>query len=343
MDIDTYLAKNSKDWQRLQELTKGGRRKLSKRSAGELRELTALYQKASSELSYSRSHYADPALTAYLSTLVNRAGHVIYGTRKRSWRNAISFFTVTFPAANWHMRQMIAVSALLMMLPALAGSVFIANNDEARNAAMPPVLQKQYIEKDFESYYRSEEASQFSAEVFTNNAVVAVIAFAGGVFFGLPTIYALVINGFNVGLAGGLFASVGQLDKFFGLILPHGLLELTCVVLAGAAGLHLGWAMINPGNRTRAMALGEEGRRVVTVVLGVIVALFISGLIEGFVTGQPWPTWLRVGIGVTAEVAFITYLYVVGKHANRQGYSGELGETDRRGWSRLSLSQTAVS
>ena len=336
MDIDTYLATNSKDWKRLDQLTKGGRRKLNSRSHSEIQELTALYQKTSSALSYSRSYFNDPALNAYLSALVNRAGQTIYGTRKRSWRNVGSFFTITFPAASWHMRKMLLVSALLLFLPALVGGAWIATNQEARDIAIPPVLAKQYIEEDFESYYRSEEASQFSSEVITNNIMVGVVAFGGGIALGLPTVFALILNGFNVGIAGGLFAYHHQLDKFFGLILPHGLLELTCVVFAGAAGLQLGWSIIAPGNRTRVQAIGEEGRRVATVVIGLFVFFTISGIIEGFVTGQPWPTWIRVGIGVIAEILFLSYVHFAGRNAKRQGYSGELGETDTRGRSHLS-------
>ena len=144
--------------------------------------------------------------------------------------------------------------------------------------------------------------------------------------------YVLVFNGANLGLVAGLFAAVGQQPKFWGLILPHGLLELTSVFVAGGAGLRLGWTLIDPGDRPRAQALAAEGRRAVVIVLGLVAAFLVAGTIEGFVTGRPWPTWLRVGIGVLAEAGFLTYVVVLGRRAAAQGLTGALGEQDAGGW-----------
>jgi uncharacterized membrane protein SpoIIM required for sporulation len=168
--------------------------------------------------------------------------------------------------------------------------------------------------------------------VFTNNVRVGILAFAAGVLLCLPTALLLVTNGANLGVAGGLFAAAGELPKFFGLILPHGLLELTAVVVAGGAGLRLGWAVVAPGDRPRREALAEEGRRSVVIVLGLIVAFLVAGLIEGFVTGRPWPTALRVGVGVAAEATFVGYVVSQGRRAEAAGATGLLGEDDAGGW-----------
>jgi Stage II sporulation protein M len=146
------------------------------------------------------------------------------------------------------------------------------------------------------------------------------------------TLFVLLLNGANLGLAAGLFAAVGQQPKFWGLILPHGMLELTAVFVAGAAGLRLGWTLIDPGDRPRGAALAEEGRRAVVIVLGLVVVFLVAGTIEGFVTGRPWPTWLRVGIGAAAEAAFLAYVVVLGRRAAAAGLTGALGEEDAGGW-----------
>jgi hypothetical protein len=103
--------------------------------------------------------------------------------------------------------------------------------------------------------------------------------------------------------------------------------------VAGGAGLRLGWAVIVPGDRSRRDALAEEGRRSVVVVLGLIVAFLVAGLIEGFVTGRPWPTGLRVGVGVAAEAAFLGYVVSQGRRAAAAGSTGLLGEDEGAGWS----------
>jgi uncharacterized membrane protein SpoIIM required for sporulation len=135
-----------------------------------------------------------------------------------------------------------------------------------------------------------------------------------------------VFNGARLGEVAGLFAAVGQSGKFWGLVLPHGLLELTAVFIAGATGLVLGWSLIDPGDRRRGVALIEEGRRAIVIVVGLIAVFGVAGFIEGFVTGHVGSTAVRVGIGATAETAFLTYLVVRGRAAARLGLTGALGE-----------------
>ena len=187
-------------------------------------------------------------------------------------------------------------------------------------------MREALIEEDFEAYYSSAPAAQFSTEVLVNNIRVSFLAFAVGIFFCVGTAYVLAYNGANVGLVAGLFHHAGEAQKFWGLILPHGLLELTAVVIAGAAGLRLGWTVISPGDHTRVRALAREGQRSVVIVLGLVIAFIVAGIIEGFVTPSDLPTSMRVGIGVAVEVAFLTYLVVMGRSAVAEGRTGLLDE-----------------
>jgi len=115
---------------------------------------------------------------------------------------------------------------------------------------------------------------------------------------------------------------------FFGLILPHGLLELTAVFVAGATGLRLFWAWIDPGPRTRAAAVAQEGRSAMAVALGLVVVLAVSGVIEAFVTPSPLPTWARISIGALAEVGFLAYVFTVGRWAWQRGVTGDVAARD---------------
>jgi uncharacterized membrane protein SpoIIM required for sporulation len=119
-------------------------------------------------------------------------------------------------------------------------------------------------------------------------------------------------------------AAHGRLDLFFGLITPHGLLELTAVFVAAGAGLKLFWAWVDPGPRPRSQALGEEGRAMVTIAMGLVVVLFVSGIVEAFVTPSGLPTWARIGIGVAVWLLFLGYVTRYGRPAALAGETGDL-------------------
>jgi uncharacterized membrane protein SpoIIM required for sporulation len=338
VDIDLFIARNAPAWNRLQDLVVRARRGVARLTPDEVDELVALYQRVSSHLSHARTDYRDPTLSMRLNRLVTEAGGVIYRGRSRPGRAVRDFFVWRFPAAVYQSGRFVAASAALLLVPALVVGIWFATSDEALDAAAPEAVREAYLEEDFESYYSSDSATNFATEVTVNNIQVAFLAFAGGILLCVPTAVLLVFNGLNLGAAGGLFVSAGESAKFFGLILPHGLLELTAVVIAGAAGLRLGWALVAPGDRRRAEALGIEGRRAVVIALGLVVAFIVAGLIEGFVTGRISSTALRVAVGVVAEAAFLTWIVVQGRIASARGLTGDMGELDR-GWDELATAR----
>jgi uncharacterized membrane protein SpoIIM required for sporulation len=326
MDIDRFIARNQPTWDRLAQLTdqaRGGGRRLG--PAG-VEELVRTYQLVSAHLSHARSTYDDQGLVSRLSQLVGGAAGVIYGARTGSAASATRFFRVTFPAAIWHLRRHMVASALLLMVPAVAVAAWVGISDAALEATGPAAVREAYITEEFEAYYSSESAWEFATAVTVNNIQVSFLAFALGVLGCVLTAFVLAFNGANIGVAAGLFVAAGEQPKFWGLILPHGLLELSAVVVAGGAGLALGWAVIAPGERTRGTALTEEGRRAAVVVLGLILAFVGAGLIEGFVTGRGVPTPLRVAVGVAAFAAFWSWTLVLGRRAAAEGHTGALGE-----------------
>ncbi len=315
VDLDRYLALHRPAWDRLAYLARRGRRRSTRLDAAELDELVQLYQRVSGHLSHVRASYADPALAAMLTALVADAHAVIYGSRTSAATAVRSFVLETFPGAVWRIRWFVLVAAALTLLPAFAVGTWIANSDAALEASGPEAVRAAYVQEDFADYYSSAPAGQFAAQVTFNNIQVSIAAFAIGILGCVGTAGILVFNGANVGVAAGLFHAVGAWDRFWGLVLPHGLLELTSVIIAGAAGLRLGWTLIDPGDRGRTAALAEEGRQSVIVVLGLVATFATAGLIEGFVTGSPLPTAVRVGIGVLVEVAFVTYVVRLGPAA----------------------------
>ena len=186
MDIDRYIARNQPTWDRLEVLTAAAK------GTGRLplegvQELVALYQRTSSHLSHSRTAYRDPALNARLTRLVSQAAGVIYGTRSRSTRSLTLFFTTSFPAAVWHIRRFVLVSALLLLLPAVITGAWIGTSDAALEASAPDAVREAYVAEDFEAYYSSEPAAQFATEVTVNNIQVSILAFVSGILLCVVT------------------------------------------------------------------------------------------------------------------------------------------------------------
>ena len=317
MDIDGFITAHRDEWQRLDELVAAGEGR-GRMPAQHIDDLVRHYERTSTHLSIARTSFGDQALTADLTRRVGRARALIYSSRRGTWRDAAHFVTSEFPAAVWHARYAVLTSCALFLIPAAALAVWLANSPEALDLAAPPVLREAYVERDFAEYYSSQPSAQFASMVTTNNIRVSIFAFAGGVLLCLPTILVLVSNGANGGAAAGLFAAAGEMARFWGLITPHGLLELTAVFIAGGAGLKLGWTLIDPGDLPRSAALAAEGRRSVAIIIGLIGAFIVAGVIEGFVTGSPLPTWMRVGVGVTVEAAFVGYLVLRGRAAVRE-------------------------
>ncbi|MEE8599669.1 stage II sporulation protein M [Euzebya tangerina] len=332
MNLDRFVATHQQTWHRLDQLA---RRKPGSLSADDIATFVADYQRTSTHLSMARTTYADPDLTARLSQLVAQSGATLYGSRPRTLAGIKRFFVETFPAALWHLRWYILVSTVVFMSVAVGLGAWVANSPRALDAAIPPAIQEALVAGDFVEYYSEKPSGQFFAEVGFNNIQVGFLAFAVGIAAGLPTVYVLIINAANVGLAGGLFHERGLAEVFWGFITPHGLIELTAVFVAAGMGLALGWSWMVPGDRTRGVALRVQASRALVVVVGLIAVFGIAALIEGFITGAPLPTWFRVGVGVIVEVAFLAYWFVLGRRAARRGLTGSLSQADRVVWDRV--------
>jgi uncharacterized membrane protein SpoIIM required for sporulation len=326
VDLDRYLATNRPAWDRLAELSRVAQQRPRSLTAYEVDELVRLYQAVSAQLSYARRHYRDPGLTAELTAIVAASNATLYRRTASPTAAVARFLSITFPAAVWHLRRYVAVAALATFLPMIGVAVWLAGSEDALAYVGPEAARAAYVDEEFEAYYSSESAGQFATAVLVNNIRVSFMAYILGVFLGVGSVAILAYNGANVGVALALFAAAGQQPRFWGLILPHGLLELSAVVVAGAAGTAMGWALVAPGDRSRGRAFTESARRSVVVVLGLMVAFVVAGLIEGFVTPSTLPTAARVGLGLAVELAFVTYVVGFGRRAAALGLSGVASE-----------------
>jgi uncharacterized membrane protein SpoIIM required for sporulation len=318
MDLDAYVAAHVAEWRRLEELSR--RRHLSGRESDEL---VDRYQQVATHLSVVRTSAPDANVVAYLSTLLARARNRASGTRTSTWRGVGGFFGERFPAALFRLRWWwlgtlaanVVVTAVMML--------WLLGHPDVEQSLLSPRQVDQLVSHDFEDYYSEYAASHFAAQVWVNNAWVSALCIALGVL-GLPVIWLLFSNIANLAIIGSIMIRHDHGAHFWGLILPHGLLELTAVFVAGGTGLRLFWSWVEPGALTRTQSLAREGRTAGTIALGLVAVLLVSGVIEAFVTPSGLPTWARIAIGLLAEAVFFAYVFVLGRQAFRRGQTGDL-------------------
>ena len=318
-------------WQALEALIatadKHGLRTLG---AEQLARLPHLYRATLSSLSVARSISLDRALTDYLENLVGRAYFVVYGTRQHLRRQLAEFFLWKLPstirAAKWH----ILVSAIVTIAAAIAAfqltwayfryglnsyAAFAGDMAQGRTPASSTAELR-------EGLYHTESGSgmlaTFAASLFSHNARIGILAFATGFVAGLPTLFLLFYNGLVLGAFAALFHSRGLGVDLWAWILPHGVTELTAVVLCGAAGFQLAHALVFPGARTRMDSLREHGRSAAVIVLGAVCMLFVAGLIEGIFRQTVTSVPVRFTVAGATTAWWIYYFGFVGRARDRR-------------------------
>jgi uncharacterized membrane protein SpoIIM required for sporulation len=322
VDLDVFVAEHRAAWARLDVLTRRRRRL----SGDEIDELVALYQRAATQLSMLQTSGLDQALAARLSSQLARSRAAVSGAQSSGWQAVGRFAAISFPAAAYRARWWWLGCAAGSVLVAVLIGWRVAGSHALQASLLPGSGVSRLVHHQFRHYYSATDAQSFAAHVWLNNLLVAAETIILGVLLGLPVLLVLFENAANGGVVGALMISHGRSGEFWGLILPHGMLELSAVFLAAGAGLRLGWAVVDPGPRPRVRALAEEGRALITIAVGLVPVLLVSGAIEAFVTPSPLPTWARIGIGAIAEAAFLSYVLVVGRRAAAAGEVGDIIE-----------------
>lgn len=284
MNLDLFIADRRPSWDELAALLDAAKGRPERIGAHRMRRVGALYRSAAADLAVARRRFpAEPTVPA-LEDLVGRAHTVVYGAGVR--RESVAGFL-----AHGYWRRvrerpvLLAVAALLLFLPGLATGAWALNDPGGAGALLPATSEAVVRPRSGGSLDLSAgERAAFSAGIFTNNIKVTLAAVAGGMVFGLLTAGVLIFNGVLLGVVVGLGVGAGNGSVLVELIVPHGVLELSCIVVAGAAGLRMGWALVDPGRRPRGQALATEGRAAVEIVLGTAVWLVVAGLTEGLVT-----------------------------------------------------------
>lgn len=280
MRLEGIIEARSGDWRELELLVTEAGRHPERLGPERLLRLGALYRASAADLARLRREAANSAETARLEVLVGRARHAVYDVRGRR-RSFVHFFATDYWRLIVERRKALFISFALLFGAAALAALWGIHDPGAATGVVPgefrPALQPGHPWHDM----TAGQQAAFTTQVFTNNIGVTIAAFAGGVTGGLLTAVALLYNGLLLGVIAGLMTQAGNGVGFVDLVTAHGVLELSCILVAGAAGLSLGWSIIDPGLRTRRAALQREGREALLLVLGTAPWLVIAGIVEG--------------------------------------------------------------
>jgi uncharacterized membrane protein SpoIIM required for sporulation len=315
MRQQTFVARRQAAWQRLEELLRRASRGLRRLDAAAVAELGRTYRAVTSDLAYARASEYDLALIEYLNRLTARAHAYVYGASAQSGGARIGrFFAEIFPAEFRRSLPYVAICIAVTVACTVVSYALVRSHPADAYALLPKMLVPDEIRKslhDSNFAFDRSFAPAMSAMIIANNVKVAVTAFAGCVTLGALTIYIIAYNGLMLGGLGALFTNAGFGYDFWATIAPHGVIELTAVQVAGAAGLLIAGGVLFPGRLRRRDAIAQNARRAGTLILGVASMLIVAGTIEGFVSPQRWSPEVRIGIGAVTA-AFLAIYFTFG-------------------------------
>jgi uncharacterized membrane protein SpoIIM required for sporulation len=312
-----FIQTRREHWQQLESLlVKTERRRLRALTRMELKRLGQLYRILTTDLAYAQTNFPNSDLVLTLNQLASRTHPYVYRGESFTFAGVLHFFRNDLPQtfrANIHY---FALSATIFLVAGILGAIAVFFNEEAAGIVISPTM-IDYIHRHemwTDHLFSVIPSSVASAKIFTNNISVAFSAFALGLTFGVGTFIIITINGLMLGCILMLCARYGMLGPLLEFITAHGVVEISTILIAGAAGLMVGTALLNPGDYTRRDSLAIRGADAVKLVLGVAPILVVIGLVEGFISPQPGiPAEFKMALGVFLGVLLYLHLFLSGR------------------------------
>jgi uncharacterized membrane protein SpoIIM required for sporulation len=311
MKVERFISEREGDWQELDELLRAGGRRRRRRGAADVLRLGALYRGAAADLALARRGHPGDPIVARLESLVARARQAVYADEPR--RGSLrTFFGRTYWVRVRERPLALALAIALLVVPA-ALTIAWAIGDTGAAVGLVPERFRGAVEPVGDTGMTTSQTAAFSSAVMTNNIQVTFLAFAAGILFGLGAAVIVAYNGAILGaVAGGAIANGNGLE-FAEFVTAHGVIELSCVAVAAAAGMRMGYAIVAPGPRRRSRALAEEARSSIVIVLGTIPWVILAGIIEGFVTRAGFGLVPGIVLGVGVGAVYWTLVVVRGR------------------------------
>jgi uncharacterized membrane protein SpoIIM required for sporulation len=303
MTLDRFERERSGGWRALETALGKARGKPERLGATGVLELGGLYRAAAADLALARRLFPGDPLTGRLEALVVRARATVYadaGGRP----SPLAFFSRGYWRLVRERRLALTVAAALFLGGTAFALVWGILDPDAAAGLVPGVFIDGADPPRGDRGLTAAQSASFSSEIFTNNIQVTLLSFGAGLLFAVGGAFLLVYNGLIFGAVLGVAAAHGNLEQLLRLVVAHGVLELSCIVVAGAAGLRMGWALVAPGPLTRRAALAAQARPAMAVVLGTAPWLVVAGLVEGYVSPAGWGGAGPYIVGLTLGLLF---------------------------------------
>lgn len=307
--LPAFVARRRPDWTRLESLVQ--RSAEGPLPLHDLEALDALYRRLASDLSLAQTRWAGTDVHRFLNQLSTRAWTTIYRPPPTSLGTVKTFFLETFPSAVRATRGPIGLAAGLLLLGVVLGALSVWLAPDTTRALVDAGL-REFIDRQAlwtDAALDDTSPTSMAVMIFLNNLKVIFGAFALGITGGLGTALVLLFNGVSLGATFAACARGGVGARLLEFISAHGPIELSLIAIAGGAGLHLGGALIGPGERSRAQALKDHAQRSVQLLLGAAPFMVLIGVVEGFVSPGPLFPWpLKAAVGLLSGFAFWRWL-----------------------------------
>jgi Stage II sporulation protein M len=298
MDVDRFTRDRTAGWEELAELVRAAGSKPQRLGAEALLRLGRRYRAAAADLALARRLFPGQPVTRRLERLVTEARQSVYATEAR--RRSIRGFLATGYWQRVRERPLLLALGLALLFVPLALAAVWALDDPAAALGIVPA-----------EFQGAAEPGAGPGDL----AQVTFLAVAGGILLGLGSAALTIFNGGFIGAIVGLTIENGSIGELLRFVLPHGLLELSCIAVSCMAGLRLGWAIVDPGPLTRGASLRREARAAMEIVLGTMPWLVLAGVIEGFVSPRHPPLPVAAAVGIAAAGAYWALLLWRGGHA----------------------------
>lgn len=318
MELREFIKQNRGPWEQLEQSI----REMSKRKSltpRHVENFQILYRQALNHLSYSQTYFPDEEVTAYLNALVAKAHNLLYrGQAATSWHQLKQFFGKTFIRLLLEQRRFFFTAMLLFLIGGVGSFLAVLNDPLHLYSILPPSIAAGVDPAHLGQGKQLIDAPAMSAQIMTNNIQVAILAFAGGLTFGILTIYLLISNGILLGALAALFWQYGKFYDFWAYIVPHGMIELTAIFIAGGSGLLMGYRLLVPGPYSRIYQLKNQAARSVQLLLGTIPLFIVAGTIEGYITPAPIPLQAKYGVALLTVIGLGLYVWLGGRRRDRE-------------------------
>ncbi len=280
MNRKQFAKQHRSDWKELEQLISTIQRKKNRADGDKIHHFHRTYQKVTQHLSYSQTYFPNEDVTAYLNGLVSKAHNLLYRDQTSSLKQIHYFFSTKFVQLLFDQWKCVIIAMILFTLGGIGGFFAVLQDELHLYTVLPAQIAKAFDPTQVGAAEGAVNAPIMSAEIMVNNIQVAFLAFAGGITFGILTVYILIYNGIIIGAIAALFWHYGNSYEFWAFIVPHGMIELTAIFIAGGAGLLMGYRLFVPGDYSRGYQLKENAKRSVQLLLGTIPLFVIAGIIE---------------------------------------------------------------